>query len=297
MVSLWPVRVSDAAYPVSAQCDPAVLSGRSSSPATESATVRGTASIPVPSPSSTPAASAAAPATRAVAAAAAQAIDPWDRCVSFFGLRPTPMPFETRMIWLVALAAALGSYVQLLSTFGVRVANGTFGAEWTWWYVLRMPLGAGLALIVYLTLRGGILTTTAVSDTVINPFGICGIAALVGLFSRQAITKLEEIFDTMFRTAGFQTQQAKPATPLAVTSVTPATFAHTAAPSGLAIVGTGFGKATKASINGAARQVTPTDDTHLSVQLAAVDCAAAGTLNLTLTNPTGPPVTTTVTVT
>jgi len=35
----------------------------------------------------------------------------------------------------------------------------------------------------------------------INPYGLLAISVLAGIFSRQAIKKLEEIFDSMFRTA------------------------------------------------------------------------------------------------
>jgi hypothetical protein len=34
----------------------------------------------------------------------------------------------------------------------------------------------------------------------LNPFGFVAVAALVGLFSKQATNKLDELFSTMFRT-------------------------------------------------------------------------------------------------
>ena len=62
---------------------------------------------------------------------------------------------------------------------------------------MRRLLSA-LAVVVYLVLRGGFLT--GVSSSNLNPYGFVAMAALVGLFSKQATNKLDELFSTMFRT-------------------------------------------------------------------------------------------------
>ena len=48
-------------------------------------------------------------------------------------------------------------------------------------------------------MRGGFFASTS-SATTVNPWGIVAVAALVGLFSKQATNKLDELFTTMFRT-------------------------------------------------------------------------------------------------
>jgi len=58
--------------------------------------------------------------------------------------------------------------------------------------------GAALAVIVYLALRGGFLPTAPPGG--VNPFGFVAMAGLVGLFSKQATQKLDEVFTTLFRT-------------------------------------------------------------------------------------------------
>ena len=63
---------------------------------------------------------------------------------------------------------------------------------------LSVPLvGALLALLFYIVLRGGLVTTQA-SSTDLNIYGFAAIAALVGLFSEQATVKLRNIFEALF---------------------------------------------------------------------------------------------------
>ena len=50
---------------------------------------------------------------------------------------------------------------------------------------------------MYLVVRGGFFVGTAAG---LNPFGFVAMAALVGLFSKQATSKLDELFSTLFRT-------------------------------------------------------------------------------------------------
>jgi hypothetical protein len=52
-----------------------------------------------------------------------------------------------------------------------------------------------------LDLRGGFLTGNTNSATAnIDAYGVATVSGLVGLFSKQATDKLEEIFNTAFRT-------------------------------------------------------------------------------------------------
>jgi hypothetical protein len=105
---------------------------------------------------------------------------------------------EVRLILLVLVSAALGSYVHAATSFADFVGNRRLSSSWVWWYVLRMFIGASLALIFYFALRGGLLTAGAGASN-ISPFGVTAVAAMVGLFSKQATDKLSEVFDTLFR--------------------------------------------------------------------------------------------------
>lgn len=106
---------------------------------------------------------------------------------------------ETTLIIIVMLAGALGSYVHAATSFVTYIGNRSLTPSWIWWYVLRPFIGMALALIFYFVVRGGLLSVGAGADGV-NYFGIAAVAALVGMFSKQATDKLQELFDNLFKT-------------------------------------------------------------------------------------------------
>ncbi len=63
---------------------------------------------------------------------------------------------------------------------------------------MRPVQRAMLALIVYFTLRGGYLGQDQAAP--VNPYGVAALSALVGLFTRHAVSKLTDVFDTLFGT-------------------------------------------------------------------------------------------------
>ncbi len=64
-------------------------------------------------------------------------------------------------------------------------------------YVSVPFVGSLLALLFYIVLRGGLLTTQA-SSTEVNVYGFAAVSALVGLFSEQAADKLRTVFEALF---------------------------------------------------------------------------------------------------
>jgi hypothetical protein len=77
-----------------------------------------------------------------------------------------------------------------------------FDAAYTPWYVARPLMGMLLGLIFYFLLRDGLLAVLANKSTPENlsEAGLTGVGALVGLFSKEAIEKLRELFNTLFST-------------------------------------------------------------------------------------------------
>jgi len=65
--------------------------------------------------------------------------------------------------------------------------------------VLRPFIGVSLALIFYFVIRGGLLSAGTTAGDV-SPFGFAAVAGLVGMFSKQATDKLEEVFSDLFST-------------------------------------------------------------------------------------------------
>jgi hypothetical protein len=113
---------------------------------------------------------------------------------------------EVRLLFVVMLAAALGSFVHASTSFVSYVGNKKLGQSWVWWYLLRPFIGMALALIFYFVFRGGFITAGVnnagdAAASFINPFGVAALAGLVGMFSKVAADKLDEVFTTLFRPA------------------------------------------------------------------------------------------------
>ena len=138
------------------------------------------------------------------------------------------LPAEIRLMFVAAIGGALGSYVHLATSFADYAGNEKLTTNWGWWYILRPFIGMALAEVVYLALRGGLLNASGSDSatTAISPYGVAASAALTGLFSKQATDKLQEVFETLFRT---ETKvDRKDALPI----VTPAPSAQTATAGG-----------------------------------------------------------------
>jgi len=90
---------------------------------------------------------------------------------------------EALLMVIVLLCGALGSAIHAARSYGYFHGEGAFSTNWFAWYWLRLPVGMGLALVVYLALRGGLFAGNfandkAATDT-INPFGFAALAALI----------------------------------------------------------------------------------------------------------------------
>ncbi len=106
---------------------------------------------------------------------------------------------STGLLVLSIVAGALGSFVQASLAFVHWVGNRELKTSWVWWYGFRIFSGAVLALIVYMGIRGGLFGGESTTVQV-NPYGTVAFGALVGLFSKQAIAKLQDVFNTAFST-------------------------------------------------------------------------------------------------
>lgn len=108
---------------------------------------------------------------------------------------------EVRLLLIALLAGALGSYIHAATSFADYVGNRKLSGNWIWWYLLRPFIGMSLALIFYFVVRGGFISPSA-GGTDMNPFGIAAMAGLVGMFSKNAIDKLNEVFTSLFGSKG-----------------------------------------------------------------------------------------------
>jgi hypothetical protein len=158
-------------------------------------------------------------------------------------------------------------------------------------------VGIALALLFYLVLRGGLIVpslpsgeagtgTPSIDAThLLNPYGIAAVSALAGMFSKQAIDKLREVFDTLFRTR----EPVSRTDPLAqtvpqISGVEPSKLAVGNVRE-LTVFGRGFQPNCVAFINGKSRQSKFMSDSHLEVSVVADDVTAEGELHLVIQNP------------
>lgn len=123
----------------------------------------------------------------------------WDGMVTLWIGSSFQVVDAIRLLIIVILSGAIGSYIHATTSFVTYVGNKSFVPSWTWWYLLRPFIGMALALVFYFVIRGGLLS--AGSETAdVSHYGIAAVAGLVGIFSKQATDKLEEVFTNLFRT-------------------------------------------------------------------------------------------------
>jgi hypothetical protein len=124
----------------------------------------------------------------------------WENEISLLGLKFHMEP-EVRLLFLVLLIGAFGSFVHAATSFVTYVGNKSLAPSWMWWYVIRPFIGMGIAAIFYFVIRGGLVALSANVDWQnLSPYGIGAFAALSGMFSKQAADKLSDIFDNLFKT-------------------------------------------------------------------------------------------------
>jgi len=195
---------------------------------------------------------------------------------------------DAQVLILVMLAGALGSFIHAATSFGDFVGNKRLTTNWLWWYILKPFIGTVLAAIFYLCVRGGFLSAATQADS-INLYGITALAALVGMFSKQATDKLSEVFDTMFKTTpggGDLKRKDGLDNPVPVLSGSvPARLTPGSRGLVIMLIGKGFVNGSVAHVNGSARTTAVQDSTHLSATLLDADLAHEGELKVTVVNP------------
>jgi hypothetical protein len=111
---------------------------------------------------------------------------------------------EERLFILILFAGALGSMVYVLRSFSWYVGQKALDWSWVPKYMLRPAVGAALAVVFYLVIRGGF----AQSVSTANSFSYVALASIIGLFSSEAAEKLKTIAETIFQDAPKGNDQA-----------------------------------------------------------------------------------------
>lgn len=118
---------------------------------------------------------------------------------SVFGIHLAAIDKDAQMLLLVVLMGAFGSSVYALKSLADYKGEGKLMHSWLTFYFVQPVEGAGIAVLLYLVIRGGFLAGTGSDIKNANTFGMCAIAGLAGAFSDTAFAKLREVFDTLFK--------------------------------------------------------------------------------------------------
>jgi len=117
-----------------------------------------------------------------------------------------------RLNLLVSIfAAGVGAMVTTIAGYLEHASEvRDFEVSYVPWYFARPATGMLLGIVYYFVMKGGLFMTVGeVQSTELNPYGIAAVAALVGLFSKQAVEKLREVFETLFITRTQVTAELK----------------------------------------------------------------------------------------
>jgi hypothetical protein len=115
---------------------------------------------------------------------------------------------EIRLISVTVLFGLLGACVSgLISVFTRRLWDGkNLGSlKLIYRYIARPWLGPSVSLVTYVTIRAGLINVG--EATVISEFGIAAISALVGLMSDEMISRLRDVFRSLFGINDFKSEQ------------------------------------------------------------------------------------------
>jgi len=120
--------------------------------------------------------------------------------ITLLGARVSLGP-ETLLVITMILSGVVGACVFSLYVISLHLGySKDFDDAYAAWYLLRAPIGAGLALITYVIIRGGVFTVGAGLQDV-NFLGVTAISFIVGLFTEHVMVKLHAIADQTFGSA------------------------------------------------------------------------------------------------
>ena len=123
----------------------------------------------------------------------------------YWNVATSAKAMEGDVLRMVILMGALGGAIHWMSSLANYIGNGNLFRRWIPYYVLAPFQGATLAMVVYLLLRVGVLAPPANATQnggpaqSLNLLGLYAFAGLTGLFAKQAIEMLRDVFGVIFK--------------------------------------------------------------------------------------------------
>jgi len=108
-------------------------------------------------------------------------------------------PRDRTVLIAVMLFGTLGGLLHLASSLTMFVGNRDLRRSWLIYYLMAPLQGAALAPLIFLLTKSAILAPQLTQSTQsLNLTGIYALAGLTGLFAKQAIEKLADLWATFF---------------------------------------------------------------------------------------------------
>lgn len=187
---------------------------------------------------------------------------------------------EQRLVLLAFLAGVSGSFLHAAQSLTSYLGNQQFQSSWTSWYVLRPWIGGILGFTIYFAFRAGLVPGSAG----VNPFGIVAIGVLGGWFSKTTTDKLQEVFETLFKTDADKQRKDKLKTELPVIDAfDPAVVRATVAV--VRIVGKHFPKAATVEIAGQTLTPSSLTETLLVIDVSSLSPRPDGEVDVRVKGP------------
>jgi len=173
-----------------------------------------------------------------------------------------------RLILIVVIVGSLGALIHVARSFYWYVGNRNLKSSWLLMYFLIPFTGGGLALLFLLISRGVSSAQPAGIESSVG--GYAALAALVGMFSQQALAKLKQIAESVFAPTEKGKDQATFSVAPKITSIQPINGPSSGGTK-VVIGGTGFSSVSHATFGGVSagtiavdndRQITATTPAH-----------------------------------
>jgi len=123
---------------------------------------------------------------------------PWLQALLPGAREADPVFVALVMMFAAAVGGCIGTILGYLKHASI---DKDFDVSYLPWYVARPIIGLMLGLIFFFLFKGSLLATVpgGVAGN-LNDFGLAGLGGLIGLFSKNAVEKLRELFNTLFAT-------------------------------------------------------------------------------------------------
>jgi hypothetical protein len=185
-----------------------------------------------------------------------------------------------RVILIVVIVGSLGALIHVARSFYWYVGNRNLKSSWLLMYFLLPFNGGGLALLFFLISRGVSSAQPASIESSVG--GYAALAALVGMFSQQALNKLKQIAESVFSPAEKGKDQAISLAAPKITSIQPI---NGSGGTKVVISGTGLSSVSKATFGGvSAGTIAVDNDKQIT---ATAPAHPAGKVDVEVATPSG----------